>query len=312
MSATPVDVRTNASPQPSIAFEKIVVGFDYDESASNVLQLASQLSSAFGSHVMVVHAFLYPPASREMQVIPGDFLERSLALAERRLRSSVAVTSPLIDPRKWEVYVDIDQPVELILKTALEHQADLILVGSHGRAGLSNLLLGSTAERILARASCPVMILGPECRVREHPWSKVLLATDLETTGVHTAECAAVLACRFQAGLVCLHVEAGKPHSGNGTDEWTEAHLRETLSRLVAPAVLHQCPFETVVAYGNAAEEILAAAGLKQANLIVLGGGDHLVMADHLPWRTLTHIIASAKCPVLSFPAARRSRATSF
>ncbi len=51
------------------------------------------------------------------------------------------------------------QPDEMIVQTALKRQADLIVMGSHGRTGLERILLGSTVERVLNRTSCAVLVV---------------------------------------------------------------------------------------------------------------------------------------------------------
>ncbi|HEY4358337.1 MAG TPA: universal stress protein [Acidobacteriaceae bacterium] len=292
--------------QGAMSFKRIVVGLDYDESGRQVLQVASQMAAVFGSKVYLVHAFLPPPPADDLQVIPGDYLQRSNAEASHHVQSAIAGASPSIDAKTWNISACIDDPAELVLKTARDQQADLILLGSHGRRGLRNLLLGSTAETILSRAECPVMVLGPEYEPQGAGWPTVLFATDLEKTGIRAAEYASAIAARHHGSLLLLHVVSRKPRADGETREWVEDHIRETLCRLLSPLALQRCRHEAIVAYGDPAQEILAAADMKRADLIVLGAGDHKVMADHPPWRTVAHVIASARCPVLNVPAISR------
>jgi nucleotide-binding universal stress UspA family protein len=85
--------------------------------------------------------------------------------------------------------------------------------------------------------------------------------------------------------------------------EWVEDSFRERLNRLVAPEALNRCNHEALVAYGDPAEEIVAAAESASADLIVLGTGKQGLGADHAPWRTLSHVVRSAYCPVLNVGA---------
>ena len=50
------------------------------------------------------------------------------------------------------------RPDEVVIETAASQKADLIVVGSHGRTGLSRLFLGSISERIMGQAQCPVLV----------------------------------------------------------------------------------------------------------------------------------------------------------
>jgi nucleotide-binding universal stress UspA family protein len=56
----------------------------------------------------------------------------------------------------------VGRPFEEIVRFAKEHQIDLIVIGSHGRRGLSHLLLGSVAERVVRIAGCPVLTVRPD------------------------------------------------------------------------------------------------------------------------------------------------------
>jgi nucleotide-binding universal stress UspA family protein len=53
----------------------------------------------------------------------------------------------------------LGQPDEMIVQTAQKRQADLIVMGSHGRTGLERILLGSTVERVLNRTNCAVLVV---------------------------------------------------------------------------------------------------------------------------------------------------------
>jgi nucleotide-binding universal stress UspA family protein len=58
-----------------------------------------------------------------------------------------------------KAFVMSGKPAEAIIQIAGEHQADLILVGSHGRTGVERLLMGSVAERVIVLANCPVLVV---------------------------------------------------------------------------------------------------------------------------------------------------------
>jgi nucleotide-binding universal stress UspA family protein len=56
----------------------------------------------------------------------------------------------------------VGRPFEEIVRYAKVHDVDLIVIGSHGRRGLSHLLLGSVAERVVRTAGCPVLTVRPD------------------------------------------------------------------------------------------------------------------------------------------------------
>jgi nucleotide-binding universal stress UspA family protein len=77
----------------------------------------------------------------------GKELEQLLSDIQRR--STIEVTGRL----------DMGDPCEAILKTAAAGHHDMIVMGTHGRTGLSHLFLGSVAERVVRRAPCPVLTI---------------------------------------------------------------------------------------------------------------------------------------------------------
>ena len=60
---------------------------------------------------------------------------------------------------KVEPYLRVGYPFDEIVQMANHFDVDLIIIGSHGRSGISRLLLGSTAERVVSHARCPVLVV---------------------------------------------------------------------------------------------------------------------------------------------------------
>jgi nucleotide-binding universal stress UspA family protein len=97
--------------------------------------------------------------------------ELSVALTDHMLASlranNVAVLDKLLEPRRaiatfGELRVVDDDPRDAILKAAEDTHADLIVIGTHGRRGLSRMVLGSVAEDVMRRAQCPVLAVRGE------------------------------------------------------------------------------------------------------------------------------------------------------
>ncbi|MEG9432863.1 universal stress protein [Terriglobus sp. ADX1] len=198
------------------------------------------------------------------------------------------------------IHVSFATPVNHILGTAEQVKADLILVGSHGRHGLEQLVLGSVSESLATQSPCPVMIVGPECEVPDERLHTVLFATDLTDTGICAGQVAAALARKARCRLIVLHTMRQKPTAAGRTREWEEDLLREQMKLSVQEdGQQNAAAVEYRITYGDPADEILSVATGNHAGLIVVGGGNHGVVADHSPWRTLTSILRFALCPVV-------------
>ncbi|MFT3922154.1 MAG: universal stress protein [Myxococcales bacterium] len=63
------------------------------------------------------------------------------------------------DGLRLRTHARIGQPVEALLQASVDYEADLLLVGTHGRRGMERLLLGSVAELLVRRARCPVLVM---------------------------------------------------------------------------------------------------------------------------------------------------------
>lgn len=132
----------------------ILVPTDFSPCAEHALDYACALAAKLGAKLHVVNA------------IGGVFPDLPVALTDQMLTSlrdsSTTALARLVDARRagvsfGEVRVIEGDARDVILQAATDVHADLIVIGTHGRRGLSRLLLGSVAEHILRRAPCPVL-----------------------------------------------------------------------------------------------------------------------------------------------------------
>jgi nucleotide-binding universal stress UspA family protein len=142
-------------------FEHILVATDFSESAQKALDLAVDLSKNFGAEITLVHCWEAPTYSygggmyvgvdvvTPIETSASGCLEEALVLLQKRMPAAKSV---LRCGPAWE---------EILLAGA-EIQADLIVVGTHGRRGLNRALLGSVAEKVVRMAEVPVLTVhGP-------------------------------------------------------------------------------------------------------------------------------------------------------
>jgi nucleotide-binding universal stress UspA family protein len=143
----------------------IVAGIDF--SASSALALDEGLRMAAdhpGAVLQVVHvASSHGPMVR--LELEGDVrsvsLEEATAAVKAHVQQRVSErkAAELAQPREVTTQVRLGAAPEEIVRAAAELDADLIIVGTHGRTGVRRMLLGSVAEAILRKAGCPVLIV---------------------------------------------------------------------------------------------------------------------------------------------------------
>lgn len=134
--------------------QTIVHPTDFSEQADNAFRLACMLARDHEASLVVVHV-VQPPLTvvGGMGVIPPVPEEYGYEEAEGRLRR---LESPDSSVQTKRLIREGDVASE-ILALAKEGPCDLIVMGSHGRTGLSRLLMGSVAEEVVRKARCPVL-----------------------------------------------------------------------------------------------------------------------------------------------------------
>lgn len=99
---------------------------------------------------------------------------------ERQARLDLTEVLPEAEAAEVEVtrQVVVGSPSHEIVKVAAAEEVDLIVIATHGRAGLSHLVMGSVAERVVRTAPCPVMTIRPMAVTTEHGHAPALREPD--------------------------------------------------------------------------------------------------------------------------------------
>jgi nucleotide-binding universal stress UspA family protein len=168
-----------APPPPRVAFDapstgarsatrtvmplvhKILAATDFSEGAEHALVLAIDVARQYGAVIVIAH--VYAPAvvvvPDEMMIPPHDLASVSAnieaSLAERaECARSLGVT-------RVETVLGSGHPADEIVRLAAEQGCDLIVTGTHGRSAVGRFFLGSIADRVVHRAGCAVLTVGP-------------------------------------------------------------------------------------------------------------------------------------------------------
>jgi nucleotide-binding universal stress UspA family protein len=279
----------------------ILFATDYSDSAKRAQSYATGLAHRFRARLFVVHAkeppnYALPPESwrsaddvdaRKMQE-----LQKSLPRSFPNLKSEFHVG----EGSAWEV-------VEAVLKN---NNVDLIVLGTRGRTGFAKLMLGSQAEEILRRSSCPVLTVGPhsqEITGGEKELTEVLYATDFTPESQAAASYAISIALGLGAHLTLLHV-VSEPKTGElvNPEEILSSSARLLKSLIPGDAEFWREP-RCLVEIGVTAERILEVAESIHASLIVLGVRKSTGIpgaATHLGTGVAHKVVSAATCPVLT------------
>ena len=146
-----------AAPAASgVQVKKVLVPIDFSESSLKALKYAVAFASHFGASICLVHvvepaSFLNDVRNMPLAVSDGEVANKLHHKLVMLARKQIAPETPV------HPLVCIGKPFDEIVKTAKTFKADLIIVATHGRTGFKRAILGSTAERVVQHATCPVM-----------------------------------------------------------------------------------------------------------------------------------------------------------
>jgi nucleotide-binding universal stress UspA family protein len=139
---------------------KILVPIDFSDYSKNTLKYSVNFSKTFNADlilVYVVEPVIYPPDFSMGQIaIPSVDLEMDKR-AEEELKSLANKEIP--SNINIKTIIKTGKPFIEIIETASEEDVDLIIIATHGHSGVEHILFGSTAEKVIRKAPCPVLTL---------------------------------------------------------------------------------------------------------------------------------------------------------
>jgi nucleotide-binding universal stress UspA family protein len=143
-------------------FERVLVAVDGSEFAAHALEVASSLATAVSAQLGLVHVIDVKLVSGEAG-IPAD---RQWAAFRADGQALLDTAGAAIAAHPWK-FLREGTPWKEIVQSAREWPADLIVIGTHGRSGVTRLVFGSTAEGVARHASVPVVVVPPASRSGE-------------------------------------------------------------------------------------------------------------------------------------------------
>lgn len=150
----PAEDKGHAPARP-LAFGRLLVPTDFSDPSRRALDYASCFCRQFGSRVTLIHV-LEPVMSPDFKTFPLALDEEKVVESARQRLAQLA-RGRIPEGHLDALVVRAGNPFHEIAEAAREMQADLIIIATHGYTGLKRALLGSTAERVVRYAKCPVL-----------------------------------------------------------------------------------------------------------------------------------------------------------
>lgn len=284
-----------------VAIKNVLFATDFSPVSEAAFQYAEAIARRFGSKLHAVH--VVPPQA--YKYVPGGAGEVPWDLDEQQAKHEMEHLDKRMDGIPHDTTMVRGEVADTIHTIISARNADLLVVGTHGRRGLGRVLIGSVAERIFRQAPCPVLTVGPKVTFdapREIDFKRVLFATDFSETSLAAAPYAFSLAQEFQARLTLMHA-VKLPLEPMESHQVILAERERKLRDLLPAEIDLWCRPDFAVAFGDTGENILKIAKEQQADLIVLGvrgAGASVGMATHVSDAVAHEVVCHAQCPVLT------------
>lgn len=307
MSHTRIDVR------------RILCPVDFSEFSVRALEHAARVASFFDATVHVLHVL--PGMVDLVDPLMAPLAHPPEAARDKAMRGLAQLMEPVAE---WNVPIEsavrIGNPARQIEAATHELPADLIVMGTHGRTGLPHVLMGSVAETVMHRVSCPVLTIGHRtATVDAPPFRRILCPIDLMPGSEHTLDFALALAAESDAEVEVLHVvetialdpKAGHAFEGEGAFQAQRrrmiaeagVHLRQA----IPPGLRNWCTVRQRVATGEPWPAIVEAARSGRAEVIVMGA--HAKAIDRVLFGSTTQrVVRESPCAVLVVHQPRSSQ----
>lgn len=294
----------------NIEWKKILMPTDFSEGSKDALPYAVGAAREMGAELSVVHV-VHPPPAAELLAF-GVVLDEKLLMQEARKQLRKFREREIPSEIAGSAVVMKGTPWEEITRLAAERKFDLIVTATHGRGGLKHLWYGSTAERVVRHAPCPVLSVRqrPICVFLpgENPIRarRILAPTDFSELSITALQQAVALAKRFEARIDLIHVNEPTPYTDADYAylAMVESALCESvngeLARLHAAVPgLKERIGEFVVRVGNPAFEVVQASLVLNSDLIVVATHGRVGLERLSLGSVAERVLRHASCPVL-------------
>lgn len=292
---------------------RILFATDGSQGSATAEAYACALAQSWGASLTVMSVLEFPPGMNPDYAVNRLYLDELMK----------EVTTKLVDLKVRAVALGISAqsriatgiPSEEVLAVARAEETELIVVGTRGKTGLEHVLLGSTAERIIRMAPCPVLTVPREKQRAEGssstekpntPPKRLLVPVDFSDCSLDALEYGALIAQRSNASLKLLHVlepvsyglDFTFPHIAKREQVRTE--LTGRLSNLVSTLTSAGISSDFAISGGLPADSILDAARVQSVDVIVMGTHGRRGLSHALFGSVAESVLRRSSCPVLT------------
>jgi len=291
------------------AYARILCPVDFSDLSKCALAFAASIARRYRSRLLVQHV-----VEVQYKVEAGFAMAEAYAEYRECLRTSGEenlarfLRDNAVGDLQPTPVVSEGLATDAILSLAAAENVDLIVMGTHGRRGLDRFMLGSVTERVVRKATRPVLTVHGRTaefaeagRLPTTRGGKILLCTDLSDRSRRAFDYGWSLAAEYGAELTLVHVLATVPRASSTAA--SVSHVRNCLENLAPPVGYQLPPPIAAIRIGKPYEEIIALATEGEFDVVVMSARGEGVRDSAVFGSTTHRVIQLGPCPVLVVPS---------
>ncbi len=292
----------------ALLIKRILFATDFSTCADRAMGYAVTLAAAWKAELCVMTVLELYPGMDPTYTVNKMFLDHLRTEATRQLDAAQARLKG--EGQAITTRIEIGIPSQAVQTVAQSTAADLVVVGTHGRTGLDHILIGSTAERVVRMAPCPVLAVkvdkGGSGAATIGGIKRIVVPIDLSGCSLDALEYAAQFAKQVGASVTILHamepVAYGLDFSLSHAKEWKRQreYLEERLAVLSACLTSAGVKTDHVLKPGVPADSITSYVTQHHYDLMIMGTHGRRGISQLLVGSIAGAMLRHAPCPVLT------------
>lgn len=294
------------SPATVASLHHIACATDLSDPAGVAADRAAQLAAQHTARLTLLHVISsgWVDELRAWLADSAQWQDKMTVETKGRLEAEAARLNGASGAQASAVLLE-GHPVKTLAETVLAQHIDLLTIGARGSSPLHHLLVGTTAERLLRKVACPLLVVR---RPSPQPYRRVLIPLDFSPWSERAVGLARLLAP--DAMLVLMHsfsIPFEEKLRFAGVDDATLVHYREKVrnearQQMQDFVLIHDLPengYELCLTEGDAPQHILTQARERGCDLIVIGKHGRHAAEELLLGSVTKHVVSEAECDVL-------------
>lgn len=270
----------------------ILVPTDFSKSAKKALVYAIPLAQKEKATIILLHAFNLVYISPDT---PVQYFDEELMSVRKASQKKLDALCTFVSKKKvkCETINMQGMVIDTIQETIKKKKIDLVIMGTKGASGISEILIGSNAAKVISKASCPVIAV-PE-KVSFKGVKKIVFATDYHAKDLLALKQLVELTRSFKPVLNIVHIA-----DGEFTDETEEDYLKRFEKKVKEKISYKKISFQLL--FNNKVEKAIEGYINKQsADLLAVSTGGKILIDRILGENTTKKLVYHTKVPMIIY-----------